>query len=90
MSTATGTGPELPELSLGQWEETKTTLHLWLQIVGKIRMASTAPRNHWWHVPLYVDVRGLTTRRMHAAGGVAFDDQLRLHRPPPGDQHEPG
>ena len=35
-------------------------------------MASTAPRNHWWHVPLYVDVRGLTTRRMHATGGVAF------------------
>ena len=36
------------------------------QIVGKVRMASTAPRNHWWHVPLYVDVRGLTTRRMHS------------------------
>ena len=33
-------------------------------------MASTAPRNHWWHVPLYVDVRGLTTRRLHAANGV--------------------
>ena len=73
MSTATGTRPELPELSLGHWEETKTTLHLWLQIVGKVRMASTAPRNHWWHVPLYVDVRGLTTRRMHATGGVAFE-----------------
>ena len=49
------------------------TLHLWAQIVGKVRMASTAPRNHWWHVPLYVDVRGLTTRRMHARGGVAFE-----------------
>ena len=73
MSTATGTRPELPELSLGHWEETKTTLHLWLQIVGKVRMASTAPRNHWWHVPLYVDVRGLTTRRMHATAGVAFE-----------------
>jgi hypothetical protein len=55
----------LPELPLTDWEETKTTLHLWAQIVGKIRMASTAPRNHWWHVPLYVDVRGLTTRRLH-------------------------
>ena len=48
-------------------------MHLWAQIVGKVRMASTAPRNHWWHVPLYVDVRGLTTRRMHARGGVAFE-----------------
>ena len=48
-------------------------MHLWAQIVGKVRMASTAPRNHWWHVTLYVDVRGLTTRRMHAPGGVAFE-----------------
>ncbi len=73
MSTATGTRAELPELSLDDWEETKTTVHLWLQIVGKVRMASTAPRNHWWHVPLYVDVRGLTTRRMQATGGGAFE-----------------
>jgi hypothetical protein len=36
-------------------------------------MASSAPRNHWWHVPLYVDVRGLTTRRLHATSGVAFE-----------------
>ena len=64
---------ELPELPLTGWEETKNTLHLWAQIVGKVRMASTAPRNHWWHVTLYVDVRGLTTRRMHARGGVAFE-----------------
>ncbi len=62
----------LPPLPLEEWESTKQTLHLWAQIVGKIRMASTAPRNHWWHVPLYVDVRGLTTRRMHSAEGVSF------------------
>jgi hypothetical protein len=62
----------LPELPLEEWEATKTTLHLWSQIVGKVRLASTAPRNHWWHVPLYVDVRGLTTRRMHAQNGVTF------------------
>ncbi len=73
MSTTNTTRPELPELPLTGWEETKDTLHLWVQIVGKVRMASTAPRNHWWHVPLYVDVRGLTTRRMHAVGGVAFE-----------------
>ncbi len=66
-------GIELPPLPLAKWESTKTTLHLWAQIVGKIRMASSAPRNHWWHVPLYVDVRGLTTRRLHAANGVTFE-----------------
>src|SRR5690349_705608 len=66
----------LPALPLEDWEATKNTLHLWAQIVGKIRMASTAPRNHWWHVPLYVDVRGLTTRRMHAVNGVVF--QIRF------------
>jgi hypothetical protein len=66
------TSTTLPELPLAAWEDTKTTLHLWAQIVGKVRLASTAPRNHWWHVPLYVDVRGLTTRRMHANSGVGF------------------
>lgn len=66
----------LPALPLPEWEPTKTTLHLWCQIVGKVRMASSAPRNHWWHVPLYVDVRGLTTRRLHAANGVVFQIDL--------------
>jgi hypothetical protein len=67
---------ELPPLPLDDWEATKDTLHLWMQIVGKVRLASSAPRNHWWHVPLYVDVRGLTTRRMHAANDAAF--QIRF------------
>ena len=73
MFTATETRPDLPELSLRQWEKTKSTLHLWFQIVGKVRLASTTPRNHWWHVPLYVDTRGLTTRRMHAPNGESFE-----------------
>jgi hypothetical protein len=63
----------LPQLQLDDWESTKDTLHLWAQIVGKIRMASSPPRNHWWHVPLYVDVRGLTTRRLHARNDVTFE-----------------
>jgi len=71
MSTAIDSSPELPALALADWEPTKDTLHLWAQIVGKIRMTSSAPRNHWWHAALYVDVRGLTTRRLHA-GGVTF------------------
>jgi hypothetical protein len=63
----------LPELPLTSWEATKETVHLWAQIVGKIRMASSPPRNHWWHVPLYVDVRGLTTRRLHSENAVTFE-----------------
>ena len=54
----------LPELHLADWRPTKDTLHLYCQIVGKVRLASTPPRNHWWNAPLYVDVRGLTTRRL--------------------------
>jgi Family of unknown function (DUF5996) len=55
----------LPELHLTDWRPTKDTLHLYAQIMGKIRLATTSPRNHWWNVALYVDVRGLTTRRLH-------------------------
>jgi hypothetical protein len=55
----------LPELHLSDWRATKDTLHLYSQILGKIRLSTTAPRNHWWNVPLYVDVRGVTTRRLH-------------------------
>jgi hypothetical protein len=81
MSTTADT-TSLPALPLADWEPTKTTLHLWAQIVGKVRMASSAPRNHWWHVPLYVDVRGLTTRRLHARDGTTFqiDFDFLLHQ----------
>jgi Family of unknown function (DUF5996) len=58
----------LPELHLFDWRPTKDTLHLYAQILGKIRLATTAPRNHWWNASLYVDVRGLTTRRLHHRG----------------------
>ena len=57
----------LPELHLAGWRRTKDTLRLYGQI-RKIRLASTAPRNHWWNVPLYVNIRGLTTRRLHHHG----------------------
>ena len=73
MTTVAAGRPTLPKLALEEWEDTKDTLHLWLQIVGKVRLASAAPRNHWWHAPLYVDVRGLTTRRMRASSGTAFE-----------------
>jgi Family of unknown function (DUF5996) len=50
-----------PELPLGAWKDTYATLHMWMQIIGKIRMTLSPPVNHWWHVPLYLTARGLTT-----------------------------
>src|SRR6185295_2758331 len=61
----TGSVVTLPELHLADWRPTKDTLHLYCQILGKVRLATTSPRNHWWNAPLYVDVRGLSTRRLH-------------------------
>src|SRR5215470_17322831 len=50
-----------PELRYTAWKDTYATLHLWTQIVGKIRLAQTPWLNHSWHVVLYVSPRGLTT-----------------------------
>lgn len=50
-----------PPLPLHEWQDTYRTLHMWTQIVGKIRMVLSPPLNHWWHVTLYVNSRGLTT-----------------------------
>ncbi|HXR39455.1 MAG TPA: DUF5996 family protein [Terracidiphilus sp.] len=53
-----------PALPLDSWEDTRATLHMWTQIVGKIRLTLTPIMNHWWNVPLYVTARGLTTSRI--------------------------
>jgi len=53
-----------PALPLDSWKDTYATLHMWTQIVGKVRMCLTPLMNHWWNVPLYVTARGLTTSRM--------------------------
>jgi len=50
-----------PELPYPEWKETCETLHLWTQVVGKVRLALTPWLNHSWHVPFYVNARGLTT-----------------------------
>src|SRR5688572_10207027 len=50
-----------PGLSYAEWRETCTTLHLWMQIVGKVRLAQTPWLNHSWHVPLYLTTTGMTT-----------------------------
>src|SRR5215510_6127342 len=54
----TGDWPSLPAAA---WDETRATLHMWTQIIGKIRMMLAPMTNHWWQVPLYVTSRGLTT-----------------------------
>jgi hypothetical protein len=59
---ATGFSTDLwPELPWREWGPTVSTMHLWLQIVGKVRLALAPPLNHWWHTTLYVSSRGLTT-----------------------------
>jgi hypothetical protein len=50
-----------PRLLVDEWRDTRDTLHMWAQIVGKVRMELTPLVNHWWNVPLYVSTRGLTT-----------------------------
>jgi len=50
-----------PELPLDKWKDTYATLHMWTQMVGKVRLALTPRVNHWWEVPLYVNASGLTT-----------------------------
>ena len=66
-----------PALPLVQWQDTRDTLHLWTQIVGKTRLALAPLVNHWWHVPLYVNSVGLTTSLMPITGGrgleITFD-----------------
>ncbi|MBV9411031.1 MAG: hypothetical protein JO148_05505 [Acidimicrobiia bacterium] len=50
-----------PAVPVDAWADTRTTVHMWTQIVGKIRMANTPVVNHWWNVTLYVTTDGLTT-----------------------------
>ena len=71
-----------PELPLTDWQETCTTLQLWTQVVGKIRLVLTPWLNHSWHVVLYVTTRGLTTSPIRVVNGAL--DRLRLHRSPAG------
>jgi len=59
-----------PQLVLEEWQDTLATLHMWTQIVGKIRLEQTPLVNHWWNVPLYVSARGLTTSPM------AYQDRI--------------
>ena len=65
-----------PALPLSEWQDTYYTLHMWTQIVGKIRLMLSPMMNHWWQVPLYVTSRGLTTSPIPYADRnfeIAFD-----------------
>jgi len=65
-----------PELPWRDWQPTVSTLHMWAQIVGKVRLALSPPLNHWWHIPLYLTARGLTTSPIPFGDGrfqVDFD-----------------
>ncbi|MPZ98760.1 MAG: hypothetical protein GEU80_05355 [Dehalococcoidia bacterium] len=53
-----------PALLVEEWVDTRDTLHIWTQIIGKIRLEVAPMINHWWQVPLYVSTRGLTTSPM--------------------------
>jgi hypothetical protein len=53
-----------PVLRFEEWQDTLATLHMWTQVVGKIRLAQAPLVNHWWNVTLYVSARGLTTSAM--------------------------
>jgi len=65
MLNAVADQPECwPTLQLDSWKDTYATLHMWTQMVGKVRLRLTPLLNHWWNVPLYVTARGLTTSRI--------------------------
>lgn len=70
-----------PALTFDDWKDTCATLHLWTQVVGKIRLAQAPMMNHWWQVPLYVTPRGLTTSSMpHGARTFRIDFDFIDHR----------
>ena len=71
----------LPPLPYADWADTKDTLHLFLQMIGKVRLKTHPKLNHWWHVTLYPHVRGLTTGRIPYAGsGFEILYDLMDHR----------
>jgi hypothetical protein len=70
-----------PDLPYASWRETAATLHLWTQVVGKIRLALTPWQNHGWQVPLYVTARGLGTSPMPSGGeAIELEFDFIAHR----------
>ncbi len=59
-----------PALPLAEWKDTCDTLHMWTQVVGKVRLKLSPHLNQWWEVPLYVSARGLTTSPIPWGNGI--------------------
>jgi hypothetical protein len=68
----TATNGRWPSIPVAGWQATRDTLHLYTQVVGKVRLANAPTANHWWNVPLYVTARGLTTSLVPHPTGPAF------------------
>ena len=70
-----------PPLPLDVWEDSKITLHLWLQIIGKIKLDLMPKRNHWWNITLRVSSKGLTTGPIpYANGSFQIDFDFQIHQ----------
>ncbi len=80
--TGRGFAADWPAVPVDEWSATRDTLHLYTQIVGKVRMVNTPLANHWWNVPLYPTARGLTTSLMPHPTGADFqiDFDFVTHR----------
>ena len=68
--TSTSRPDPWPALRVDSWESTRELMHMWTQVVGKVRMAREPMVNHWWQVTSYVSARGLTTGVIHDRGTV--------------------
>jgi Family of unknown function (DUF5996) len=71
---------EFPEVPYASWPDTLATLHRFTQVVGKIRLAASVRRNHWWNVPFHLTGRGITTRPMGDDPVFAIDFDFLDHR----------
>jgi hypothetical protein len=67
-----------PRLAVTDWVDTRDTLQLYTQVIGKVRLANEPLNNHWWNVPLYLTARGLTTSVMPHPTGPSFQIDLDL------------
>ncbi|MFE3541682.1 DUF5996 family protein [Nocardia sp. NPDC059177] len=93
MARLTPAGATWPELSVDSWSDTRDTLHMWLQIVGKLQLSGTALVNHWWNVTSRVSARGLRTGAIPVDGRVLdlefdfVDHELTLRTSDGGGAH---
>ncbi|MEO1050975.1 MAG: DUF5996 family protein [Bacteroidota bacterium] len=72
---------QFPPLPLEAWEDSKITLHLWLQIIGKIKLDLMPKRNHWWNITFHVSSKGLTSGPIpHEKGSFHFEFDFLSHR----------